>query len=54
MRFRLGKVPPDPGFDPNRGGWIKFREPNAALFWLLAIPLSIGLFLSTFIAIGSC
>lgn len=52
MRFQFGKVPPDPHFDPQSGGWKKFREPNMALFWVYAIPLSVLMAAATFIVIG--
>lgn len=52
MRFCMGKVPPDPEFHPKRDGWRKFREPNMVVFWLCAIPVSVALFIGTFIAIA--
>ena len=53
MRFRIGNVPPDPDFHPERDGGQNFREPNMLVFWLCAIPFSVIMFFGTFIAIGS-
>jgi hypothetical protein len=40
MRFRFGKVAPNPEFDPGQGGWRKVRYPSLGWFYLLGAPLA--------------
>ena len=39
MRFLLGPIPDDPGFDPTLPGWNAIREPRPALMNLIALPI---------------
>jgi hypothetical protein len=40
MRFHVGKVDPNPGFDPGQGDWRKIREPGMGWYYLLGLPLA--------------
>jgi len=43
VRFKLGPIPTNPSFTPERGGgWVKLREPTPAMFQLLAAPVAIA------------
>ena len=39
VRFHLGAVPEDEGFEPDREGWSAIREPGPAVVQLIAIPV---------------
>jgi hypothetical protein len=39
MRFVLGPIPDDPGFDPTLPPWNAIREPRPALMNLIALPI---------------
>lgn len=41
MRFRIGPVPDDPGFDPAEGEWRKLTEPTFGVLMLRAISISV-------------
>jgi hypothetical protein len=41
MRLRVGPVPDDPGFHPEKGGWRKIKTPSFRLLMLLSLPLSV-------------
>jgi hypothetical protein len=45
MRFHFGKPPEDETFSPQSEGWLPIREPEPLVLTLIAIPVSIGLFL---------
>ncbi len=40
MRFRLGPIPEDPGFNPEREGWSRLREPGPLAIQVLALPVA--------------
>jgi hypothetical protein len=40
MRFQFGEVPPNPHFDPSRGGWRKIREPGLGWYYVFGLPLA--------------
>jgi len=42
MRFLLGKVPENPDFHPEQGGWQRLREPGPVVMQVLGLPLGIG------------
>jgi len=42
MRFRLGPIPEDPGFDPLREGWVRLREPGPLAIQVIALPVAFG------------
>lgn len=43
MRFHLGPIPQDEGFDPAAEGWTRLREPSAAALMLPAVPLGVAM-----------
>jgi hypothetical protein len=53
MRFHIGKIPPDPTFDPAAGGWRKIREPTMAVYYLLGMPLAVVTFAALSVAIAA-
>jgi hypothetical protein len=43
MKFRLGPMPRDPAFEPEREGWIRVPEPPLPRMLLMVIPLMVAL-----------
>ena len=42
MRFRLGPIPEEPNFHPEREGWTRLREPGPLAIQLIALPAAFG------------
>ncbi len=40
MRFRVGPVPDNPGFQPDQHSWRKVKEPSFGVLMLLALPVA--------------
>jgi hypothetical protein len=53
MRFHIGKMPPDPAFDPTSSAWRKIREPPIAVYYLLGMPLAAVTFAGLSVAIAA-
>jgi hypothetical protein len=53
MRFCVGVPALNDDFQPERDGWIKFREPSMLVFWLRALPVAAVTVVGLFVAVGS-
>jgi len=53
MRFCLGRVPANSGFDPLRDGWQRVREPGLLAFYAAGIPMAAVVCAALSIAIAS-
>src|SRR5260221_4358176 len=40
MRSRLGPIAEDPGFAPEREGWVRLREPGPLAIQVIALPVA--------------
>jgi len=41
VRFRLGPVPDDLGFNPCVGGWFRLKQPGLGWMMLMVLPVSV-------------
>ena len=42
MKFRLGKIPPNPDFHPEQEGWRPLREPGPIVMQLVGLPIGVA------------
>jgi hypothetical protein len=41
MKWRLGSVPENPNFQPEKTGWSKIKEPGSILMQIMALPVGV-------------